>query len=104
MSTPAPSEVVPSSGDAAAVAALARDYRRLRDEISKVIIGQESVVEDLLTGLLARGHVLLVGVPGLAKSCSSTARNPLWDQPLALIAFFGILTIEWIARKRLGLP
>src|SRR4029077_17849953 len=40
----------------------------LRDEIGKVIIGQENVVEDLLTGLLARGHVLLIGVPGLAKT------------------------------------
>ena len=50
MSTPAQSEVEPSGGDAAAVAALAHDYRRLRDEIGKVIIGQESVVEELLTG------------------------------------------------------
>jgi MoxR-like ATPase len=57
-----------TGGDASAVAALAHDYRRMRDEIAKVIIGQESVVEDLLTGLLARGHVLLIGVPGLAKT------------------------------------
>ena len=37
-------------------------------EIGKVIVGQEEVVEQLLTGLFARGHVLLVGVPGLAKT------------------------------------
>jgi MoxR-like ATPase len=55
-------------GDLAAVAALADDYRRLRDEIGKVIVGQEEVVEQLLLGLFARGHVLLVGVPGLAKT------------------------------------
>ncbi len=55
-------------GDAASVASLAHDYRRMRDEIARVIIGQEAVVEDLLTGLLARGHVLLIGVPGLAKT------------------------------------
>ena len=58
----------PSRDDAAAVAALAEDYRRLRSEIGKVIIGQEDVVEELLTGLFARGHVLLIGVPGLAKT------------------------------------
>ena len=45
--------------DLAAAAALNESYRRLRDEIGKVIIGQDSVVEELLTGLFARGHVLL---------------------------------------------
>ncbi len=58
----------PSPDDVAAVSALAVDYGRLRTEIAKVIIGQEDVVEELLTGLFARGHVLLVGVPGLAKT------------------------------------
>jgi hypothetical protein len=38
------------------------------------------------------------------KTVSRTEETPLWDQPLALIVFFGILTIEWIVRKRLGLP
>ncbi len=66
MPTSAPPEL--SRDDAAAVAALAEDYRRLRAEIGKVIIGQEDVVEELLTGLFARGHVLLIGVPGLAKT------------------------------------
>jgi MoxR-like ATPase len=64
---PAPQEP-PLRDDAAAVSALADDYRRLRAEIGKVIIGQDDVVEELLIGLFARGHVLLVGVPGLAKT------------------------------------
>jgi MoxR-like ATPase len=58
----------PSRDEIAAVIALAGDYRRLRSEIGKVIIGQEEVVEQLLIGLLARGHCLLIGVPGLAKT------------------------------------
>jgi len=58
----------PSHDDVAAITALAGLYRRLRSEIGKVIIGQEDVVEELLTGLFARGHILLVGVPGLAKT------------------------------------
>jgi MoxR-like ATPase len=65
---PTPEPVEPSRDEVAAVAALAEDYRRLRSEIGKVIVGQEEVVEQLLTGLFARGHVLLVGVPGLAKT------------------------------------
>jgi MoxR-like ATPase len=66
MPTADPSE--PTQDEVAAVAALANDYKRLRAEIGKVIVGQEDVVEELLTGLFARGHVLLVGVPGLAKT------------------------------------
>jgi MoxR-like ATPase len=57
-----------SQNDLAALAALGEEHRRLRTEIAKVIIGQDQVVEQLLTGLIARGHVLLVGVPGLAKT------------------------------------
>jgi len=47
------------------VAAVTRDLRR---EVGKRVIGQDQVVEGLLTALLANGHVLLVGVPGLAKT------------------------------------
>ena len=41
---------------------------RLRTEIGRVIVGQEQLVDRLLVGLLANGHVLLEGVPGLAKT------------------------------------
>jgi MoxR-like ATPase len=44
--------------------------RTLRDEIGHVIVGQEHLVDRLLVGLLANGHVLLEGVPGLAKTLS----------------------------------
>jgi MoxR-like ATPase len=43
---------------------------RLRDEIGRVIVGQRYLVDRLLVGLLANGHVLLEGVPGLAKTLS----------------------------------
>ncbi|MGA1844727.1 MAG: AAA family ATPase [bacterium] len=42
--------------------------RRLRDEIGKVIVGQEYMIERMLIGLLADGHLLVEGVPGLAKT------------------------------------
>ena len=47
---------------------LVHSYEALRKEIAKVIVGQDKIVEQLLISLLARGHCLLVGVPGLAKT------------------------------------
>jgi len=44
------------------------DFRRLREEIGKVIVGQDDIVEGTLTALIAGGHVLLEGVPGLGKT------------------------------------
>ncbi|MFZ1694919.1 MAG: MoxR family ATPase, partial [Flavobacteriales bacterium] len=43
-------------------------YRRLKAEVNKVIIGQDAVVDHVLLGIFSRGHCLLVGVPGLAKT------------------------------------
>jgi MoxR-like ATPase len=47
---------------------LAATYERMSEQIGKVIIGQKSVVEQLLMAMFSRGHCLLVGVPGLAKT------------------------------------
>ena len=44
--------------------------RQLTGEIGKVIVGQKYLIDRLLVGLLADGHVLLEGVPGLAKTLS----------------------------------
>jgi MoxR-like ATPase len=41
---------------------------RINDELSKVIVGQQTMIERLLIGLLSNGHILLEGVPGLAKT------------------------------------
>ncbi len=54
--------------DAQTVRELAATYERLTEQIGKVIVGQKTVVEQLLMGLFSRGHCLLVGVPGLAKT------------------------------------
>ncbi len=58
--------VDPSGADAVELAADA--YRRITSELQKVIVGQTQVVEELLIAVLAGGHCLLVGVPGLAKT------------------------------------
>src|SRR5438067_1136523 len=45
-----------------------RDVTRLRDEVAKVIVGHEPIVEGVVMALLAGGHALLEGVPGLGKT------------------------------------
>jgi MoxR-like ATPase len=57
-----------TANDLEAIARLGESRKRLKDEIRKVIVGQEHVVDDLLTALFARGHCLMIGVPGLAKT------------------------------------
>jgi MoxR-like ATPase len=59
--------------DVAAVQRLAVSYRRLREEVGRKIIGQADVIERLAIAILARGHALLVGVPGLAKTLMVSA-------------------------------
>ena len=54
--------------DVAAVQRCEQAYNRIRDEIAKAIVGQEEVVEQTLIAIFARGHALLEGVPGLAKT------------------------------------
>lgn len=54
--------------DVKAVEQLAATITNVKKEIAKVIVGQDQIVNDLLVSLIARGHCLLVGVPGLAKT------------------------------------
>jgi len=57
-----------SPGDIETVERFQESFNRIRDELHKVIVGQETVVEELLVAIFSRGHCLLVGVPGLAKT------------------------------------
>ena len=54
--------------DLQAVQHLKDAYAHIREELSNVIVGMDSVIEQVLTTIFARGHCLLVGVPGLAKT------------------------------------
>ncbi|HUO57232.1 MAG TPA: MoxR family ATPase [bacterium] len=47
---------------------LSEQFQKIREEVKKVIVGQEDLLDRLLLGLLARGHLLLEGLPGLAKT------------------------------------
>ena len=63
-----PGQESPWDEDRAAVELLREKYAVLRREIAKVIVGQDEVLEQILVCIFARGHALLVGVPGLAKT------------------------------------
>ena len=54
--------------DVEAVDALSQSYKDLKEEIGKVIVGQDEVVQSVIISLFSNGHSLLVGVPGLAKT------------------------------------
>jgi MoxR-like ATPase len=57
-----------SGGDVKAIEELRTSYDDITSEVGKIIIGQDAVIERMLTCMLSRGHALLMGVPGLAKT------------------------------------
>ena len=57
-----------SVSDPALLQQLGAAYRRIQDELGKVIVGQDEVKDQLLCALFARGHCIVTGVPGLAKT------------------------------------
>jgi MoxR-like ATPase len=60
--------IAPREEDVAAIDQLRDTYAALRSQLGKVIIGQDRVIEELVIAILGRGHALLMGVPGLAKT------------------------------------
>lgn len=54
--------------DVETVKSFGRDYELLKKEIGRVIVGQNDIIRDVLIGIFSRGHCLLIGVPGLAKT------------------------------------
>lgn len=63
------------------------DFRRLREEIAKVIVGQREILDDTLIALVAGGHVLLEGVPGLGKTLTVRTLADALHLPFRRIQF-----------------
>ena len=61
--------------------------KTLRAEIGKVIVGQESIIENIIVSLLSNGHVLLIGVPGLAKTLLIKTLSTALDLNFSRIQF-----------------
>ena len=66
--SPGSPAAAPGSAPAADAAALRQTLARVRTEVGKAVVGQDGAVTGLIIALLARGHVLLEGVPGVAKT------------------------------------
>ena len=78
---------VNSASDLQAVESLKAAREKILAELRKVIVGQDQVVEQLLTALFANGHVLLVGVPGLAKTLLVSSLAQVLDLKFNRIQF-----------------
>src|SRR5262245_18118645 len=76
-----------SSADVQAIDHLRASHARLRKEIGKVIVGQERVLDQLLMAIFCRGHALLVGVPGLAKTLMVSTLSQALDLSFKRIQF-----------------
>jgi MoxR-like ATPase len=76
-----------SPSDVQIVNQLRDAHRRLRDEMSKVIVGQEHVLDQLLAAVFCRGHALLMGVPGLAKTLMVSTLAQALDMTFKRIQF-----------------
>jgi MoxR-like ATPase len=66
---------------------LAAGHRRIMSELRKVIVGQDQVIDELMTALFANGHCLLVGVPGLAKTLLIHSLADVLDLKFSRIQF-----------------
>ncbi|MEZ6088183.1 MAG: MoxR family ATPase [Pirellulaceae bacterium] len=58
----------PSNDDLELLETLSKQYAAIKQELAKAIVGQEAIIEQVITALVAGGHCLLVGVPGVAKT------------------------------------
>jgi MoxR-like ATPase len=76
-----------ATSDLKAVETLKNARDKIHAELRKVIVGQDEVVEQLLTALFANGHVLLVGVPGLAKTLLVSSLARVLDLKFSRIQF-----------------
>jgi MoxR-like ATPase len=73
--------------DVAAIDHLREVYEQLRSELGKIIVGQHNVIEQLAICLFARGHALLMGVPGLAKTLLISRLAETMDLKFSRIQF-----------------
>ncbi len=106
--------------DESSVEHLRQARQQLKSEIAKLVVGQDTVVDSLLTVMLCRGHALIIGVPGLGKTLMARTiaktlaehpstpgsvvvhKSPLWDRSVFWCILLGLLGVEWTLRRRYG--
>lgn len=75
------------NSDVEAIENMPKVFENIKNEISKVIVGQNEIIEELLVSLFARGHCLLIGVPGLAKTLLIKTLGEVLDLKFSRIQF-----------------
>src|SRR2546428_8687464 len=87
MTSMSATESIHTTSDVDAARSLARAYDALQSEIGKAIVGQREVIDQILMALLARGHCLVQGVPGLAKTLMVSTLSRALDLSFRRIQF-----------------
>jgi MoxR-like ATPase len=80
-------DTVKNISDTEKIEELSSKYRILNSEVEKVIVGQKSVLKDIIITILSRGHCLLIGVPGLAKTLIVKTFSEALDLQFSRIQF-----------------
>jgi MoxR-like ATPase len=85
--TDQPGETAPVFQQRTDLALLSNAVKKIEDEVSKVIVGQREMVELLIAGILSNGHILIEGVPGVAKTLTAKLMARCLDVPFSRIQF-----------------
>lgn len=80
-------EMMSTHDDAALIAELNQAFKKIKEQLGAVIVGQEKVVEQVLIAVFSQGHALLVGVPGLAKTLLVSTLAQVLDLSFKRIQF-----------------
>jgi MoxR-like ATPase len=83
---------------------LSEQFAKVREEVSKVIVGQEGLLDRLLLGLLGRGHLLLEGLPGLAKTLAIRTLSEVLGVSFSRIQFTPDLLPADLVGTRIYMP
>ncbi len=73
--------------DVAMIEEMSDTYKRMKEQLARVIVGQNHVVDEVLMAVFSRGHALLVGVPGLAKTLLISTLSQVMDLSFKRIQF-----------------
>src|SRR4051812_17370841 len=80
-------ETLTRQDDLARLKRLREAFDSIRSEVGRIVIGQDAVIEELLISVSSRGHCILVGVPGLAKTLLVSTLSRILDLSFKRIQF-----------------
>jgi MoxR-like ATPase len=85
--TPAPAAADPTTDDMTLIREIHETHQRMKSQLGRIIVGQEQVIDEVLMAIISRGHALLVGVPGLAKTLLISTLSHVLDLTFKRVQF-----------------